>query len=111
MINISKDITNDIEEKKKLGLNEDEIKFYYAISQINNEKEVMKTDILKDLAKELVEKIRENKTIDWHKRENTRAKMRLMIKKLLKKYNYPPDGMEEARELVLEQAKVFCDEI
>ena len=111
MINMTKDIINDIEEKKKLGLNEDEIKFYYAISQINNEREVMKTDILKDLAKELVVKIRKNKTIDWHKRENTRAKMRLMIKKLLKKYNYPPDGMEEARELVLAQAKVFCDEI
>ncbi len=111
MIELAKSINKDIEEKKNLGLSEDEINFYDAVSSINDKKEVMETEILKDLTKELVVKIRKNKTIDWDKRESAKAKMRLMIKKLLKKYKYPPEGMEKAKELVLEQAKVFCESI
>lgn len=110
LIAMSKEIDKSDEEKKKLGLNDDEIKFYDAVAQINDQEEVMKKEILRDLAKELVLQIRENKTIDWDKRESTKAKMRRMIKRLLKKYGYPPnDDEEKAKELVLEQAKIFCE--
>ena len=108
---LSKEISQNIEDKKKLGLNRDEVAFYDAVSQINNKEEIMKIEVLKELAKELVFKIRENKTIDWHKRETTRAKMRLVIKRLLTKYKYPPKGLERARELVIKQAEIFCEEM
>jgi type I restriction enzyme R subunit len=111
MISLSTHITKDFEDKKKLGLSDDEIKFYSAVSQINNKEKIMKEDILKDLTKELVFQIRENKTTDWNKREDSRAKMRLLIKRLLKKYGYPPKEMEEAKKLVIKQAELFCEEI
>ena len=111
MINLSKEIKNQVDEGKKLNLNDEEIKFYHAVSKINDVEEVMGQDILKQLAKELVVKIRENKTIDWNLKKQTRAKMRILIKDLLKKYGYPPNEEEEAKKLVLEQAQVFCEDI
>lgn len=109
MLKLAKDINKNEADTKKLGLNEDEIKFYSAVAQINDEKEVMKVDVLKSLAKELVHTVRQNKTIDWEKRENTRARMRRIIKQLLKKYNYPPEELEGAGDLVIRQAEVYAE--
>jgi len=64
---------------------------------------------LKQLATELTEKLRESTTVDWQVRESVRAKMRLLIKRLLRKYKYPPEGQEEAVTLVLEQAEALAD--
>jgi chromosome condensin MukBEF complex kleisin-like MukF subunit len=89
----------------QLGLREDEVKFYDALA--NNESAVreLQDETLKKIAQELTQSLRENLTVDWSERESVRAKLRLMVKRILKKYKYPPDQAEAAVELVLEQAQ------
>ena len=90
-----------------LGLREDEIKFYDALA--NNESAVreLQDETLKQIAKELTQSLRENLTVDWSERENVRAKLRLMVKRILKKYKYPPDQADNAVQLVLEQTQAL----
>ena len=71
---------------------------------------VLGDETLKQIAQELVSTVRRNATIDWNLRESARAKMRVMVKRLLRKYGYPPDKQERATQLVLEQAEVVCGE-
>jgi type I restriction enzyme, R subunit len=71
----------------------------------------MDDEILKEMARELLKLIRTNTTIDWTKKENVQAKLRVAIKRLLKKYKYPPDMEEKAIEIVMKQAKLSCEEI
>jgi len=71
----------------------------------------MDDEILKEMARELLKLIRVNTTIDWTKKENVQAKLRVAIKRLLKKYKYPPDMEEKAIEVVMKQAKLSCEEI
>jgi type I restriction enzyme, R subunit len=71
----------------------------------------MDDEILKEMARELLKLIRTNTTIDWTKKENVQAKLRVAIKRLLKKYKYPPDMEEKAIEVVMKQAKLSCEEI
>jgi len=89
----------------QLGLREDEVKFYDALA--NNESAVreLQDETLKKIAQELTQSLRDNLTVDWSERESVRAKLRLMVKRILKKYKYPPDQAEAAVELVLEQAQ------
>jgi len=70
----------------------------------------MGSETLKGLATELTEKLRNSTTVDWQVRESVRAKMRLLIKRLLRKYKYPPEGQEEAVRRVIEQAEALCEE-
>jgi type I restriction enzyme R subunit len=88
----------------QLGLREDEVKFYDALA--NNESAVreLQDETLKKIAQELTQSLRENLTVDWSERENVRAKLRLMVKRVLKKYKYPPDQQDGAVQLILEQA-------
>jgi len=90
-----------------LGLNEDELAFYDALA--NNESSVkdLGDETLKKIAHELTEKLRNNVTVDWSVRESVRAKLRLMVKRILRKYKYPPDQEEAAVELVLRQAETL----
>lgn len=90
---------------ERLGLREDEVKFYDALA--NNESAVreLQDETLKKIAQELTQSLRDNLTVDWSERESVRAKLRLMVKRILKKYKYPPDQAEIAVELVLEQAQ------
>ena len=90
-----------------LGLSEDEIRFYDALA--NNESAVreLSDETLKKIAHELTENLRSNLTVDWSERESVRAKLRLMVKRILRKYKYPPDQQEGAVELVLQQAKAL----
>lgn len=92
---------------KDLGLNEDEIAFYDALADNESAKQVLGDDTLKTIARELVEMVRKNVTIDWTERKSVQAKLRLMVKKILRKYGYPPDKQEEATLTVLEQAKLL----
>jgi len=94
----------------QLGLREDEVKFYDALA--NNESAVreLQDETLKKIAQELTQSLRENLTVDWSERESVRAKLRLMVKRILKKYKYPPDQAEAAVELVLEQAQSLGEE-
>jgi len=90
-----------------LGLTEDEIRFYDALA--NNESAVreLNDETLKKIAHELTESLRKNITVDWSARESIRAKLRIMVKRILKKYKYPPDQQEGAVELVLQQAEAL----
>ncbi len=84
--------------------------FYDALAMNENAVEVMGVDELKVIATELVTKVRQSVTIDWTLRESARACIRVMVRRILRKYGYPPDLQEEATKTVLEQAEVLCAE-
>ncbi|MCW8163075.1 type I restriction endonuclease subunit R [Stutzerimonas stutzeri] len=93
---------------EQLGLNDDELAFYDALA--NNEASVRELgdEILAKIAHELTANLRQNVTVDWNNRDSVRAKLRLMVKRILRKYKYPPDQQEEAAQLVLAQAETLC---
>jgi type I restriction enzyme R subunit len=95
---------------EQLHLTEDEVAFYDALEVNDSAVKVLGDDTLKTIARELVEAVRNSVTIDWTMRENVRAKIRVMIKRILRKYGYPPDKQEKATQTVLEQAEVLCTE-
>lgn len=92
-----------------LGLNDDELAFYDALA--NNEASVRELgdEILAKIAHELTDSLRQNVTVDWSNRDSVRAKLRLLVKRILRKYRYPPDQQEEAAQLVLAQAETLCE--
>ncbi|RJQ20245.1 type I restriction endonuclease subunit R [Candidatus Woesearchaeota archaeon] len=110
LIELARKMREASKEGKKLGLSEDEIAFYDALSVNDSAVQVLGDETLKNIARELVEKVRKNATIDWTIRENVQAEMRIMVKRILRKYGYPPNKEEEAANLVLEQAKLLCAE-
>lgn len=89
-------------------LNEDELAFYDALADNDSAVEVLGNETLSLIARELVDLVHQNVTIDWTIRENVQAKLRVMVKKVLKKYGYPPDKQQKAVETVLEQANLIC---
>ena len=93
-----------------LGLNDDEVAFYDALAQNNSAIEVMGIDNLKVIATELVTQVRKSVTIDWTLRESARAKIKVLVKRILRKHGYPPDLQDEATQLVLQQAELLCAE-
>ena len=93
---------------KDLGLTEEELAFYDALETNDSAVKILGDEVLREIAIELVKAVRDSVTIDWVYRENFKAKMRLMVKKILKKYGYPPDKQEKATQTVLEQAKLLC---
>ncbi|HHU4149477.1 type I restriction endonuclease subunit R [Pseudomonas aeruginosa] len=92
-----------------LGLNDDELAFYDALA--NNEASVRELgdEVLAKIAHELTDSLRQNVTVDWSNRDSVRAKLRLLVKRILRKYKYPPDQQEEAAQLVLAQAETLCE--
>ncbi|MDP2181166.1 MAG: DUF3387 domain-containing protein, partial [Actinomycetota bacterium] len=107
LIAIAKDMRAAQERGVGLGLTDDEVAFYDALAENGSAREVLGDAELKKLAHELVAKVRENVKIDWTVRENVRAEMRVIVKRILRKYGYPPDKQEAATKLVLEQAEVL----
>ena len=93
---------------EKLGLGEDEIAFYDALEVNDSAVKVLGDETLKVIARELVEMVRKNVTIDWIVREAVQAKLRVMVKRILRKYGYPPDKQEKATKTVLEQAELIA---
>ncbi|MCQ8182316.1 type I restriction endonuclease subunit R [Methylomonas sp. SURF-1] len=92
---------------ESLGLNDDEIRFYDALADNESAVRELSDETLKKIAHELTENLRQNITVDWSQRESIRAKLRLMVKRILRKYKYPPDQQESAIELVLQQAQAL----
>ena len=90
-----------------LGLSEDEIKFYDALATNESAVRELADETLKKIAHELTENLRQNLTVDWSERESVRARLRLMVKRILRKYKYPPDLQDAAVELVLQQAQAL----
>ena len=95
---------------KDLGLTEDEVAFYDALAANQSAVIAMGDDKLKVIAAELITKVRQNVTIDWTLRESARARIKVMVKRILNKYGYPPDLQEEAVKTVLAQAELLCAE-
>jgi type I restriction enzyme R subunit len=102
---MAKDFIAAVQRDEDLGLNPDEIAFYDALADRPDVLREMGDATLKKLAEELTEKLRSSTTVDWQVRESVRAKMRLLIKRLLRKYKYPPEGQEAAVETVIAQAE------
>ncbi|TVQ23097.1 MAG: type I restriction endonuclease subunit R [Leptolyngbya sp. DLM2.Bin15] len=109
MIGISKDVQAAKLRGEALGLEPYELAFYDALAQNESAQDVMGQDKLRELAIALVIRIRKNATIDWNIKESVRARMKVLVKRLLHKYGYPPDMEALAIELVLEQAKIFTE--
>src|SRR5438067_5727541 len=91
-----------------LGLTEDELAFYDALEVNDSAVKVLGEPTLRDIARELVDSVRKNVTIDWTVKESVRARLRVMVKRILKKHGYPPDKQEKATQTVLAQAELLC---
>ena len=109
MIVMAKDMQAAMKRQEELGLNPDEEAFYDALAERPEVLLKMGDSTLKKLATELTEKLRASTTVDWQVREAVRAKMRILIKQLLRKYEHPPEGQKDAVELVLNQAEALAD--
>lgn len=109
MLKLAKQIAADRAEGEKLGLTADELAFYDALVKPQDIKDFYENEELISITKELAETLRKNRTIDWQKRESARAKMRMIIKKLLKKHKYPPEGMDDAVQTVITQCELWTD--
>ena len=108
MIDLAKDLRDASQRGEQLGLNNDEICFYDALALNDSAMQAMGIDELKVIATELVTSVRQSVSIDWTVREHARAKIRVMVRRILKKHGYPPDLQDAATKLVLEQAEVLC---
>lgn len=109
MLKLAKQIAEAQKEGDQLGLTADELAFYDALTKPQAIKDFYENDELIAITKELADTLRRNKTIDWQKRESARAKMRMLIKKLLRKHKYPPEGMEDAVQTVMTQCELWTD--
>ncbi len=105
LIELAKDMQEVRKRGEELGLSEDELAFYDALAENKSAVEIMGDSKLKVIALKLVETMRNNVTIDWTIRENVKAKLRSQIKRLLRKYGYPPDLSDQAIKTVIEQAE------
>ena len=109
LIGLARDMREAQARGEALGLSDDELAFYDALETNDNAVKVLGDDTLRTIARELVKTVRANVTIDWTVRENVRAHLRVLVKRLLRKHGYPPDKEEKATRLVLEQAEVLSE--
>ena len=109
LINIAKEIKEADNENQRLGLTKDEIAFYNALEVNDSAVMVLGDDKLKDIAREITDKVRANATIDWTIRDSARAKLMVIVKRTLTKWGYPPDKQAKAIEIVLKQAELMAD--
>jgi type I restriction enzyme R subunit len=110
MIRLAKEIKDADRRGENLGLDFREYAFYSALEVNDNSVAVLGDDILRHIARELVDTVRRNTSIDWTVRENVQAKMRIAVKKILRKHGYPPDMELKATETVIEQAKLLAND-
>lgn len=111
LIDLAKDVKASAARGEAEGLSDQELAFYDALAQNDSAVEAMGNEQLRLIAHELLEQVRKNATVDWHKKESARARMRILVKRILKKYGYPPDLSNEAVQTVLEQAEALLREI
>jgi type I restriction enzyme R subunit len=108
LIDLAKKMRDEQQRGIKLNLTEEEIAFYDALADNESAKQVLGDETLHKMARELVETVRKNVRTDWTLRENVQARLRVLVKRLLKKYGYPPDKQQIATDTVLDQAKLLC---
>jgi len=109
LIELAKEMREAQKRGEKLGLSSDELAFYDALEVSDSAVQVLGDDTLRMIARELVETVRRNVTIDWTVKESVRAKLRVIVKRILRKYGYPPDKQEAATNTVLQQAELLSD--
>ncbi|MCL6507023.1 MAG: DUF3387 domain-containing protein, partial [Bryobacteraceae bacterium] len=109
LIALAKEMREADRRGEALGLSEEELAFYDALETNDSAVKVLGEPTLQQIARELVETVRRNVTIDWTERENVRANLRRLVKRVLRKYGYPPDKQEKATQTVLEQAEVLSE--
>ena len=109
LIEIAREMREASARGEQLGLTEDELAFYDALETNDSAVQVLGDETLRAIARELVETVRNNVTIDWTLRENVRAQLRVMVRRILNRYGYPPDKQEQATITVLEQAEVLSE--
>jgi len=109
LIELAKKITEAEKRGESTGLTSDELAFYDALADNESAREIMGDDILKQIARELTLSIRNNLSVDWAIRDSVQAKMKMIIKRLLKKYGYPPDKTEAAVTVIMEQSILMCE--
>ena len=109
LIQLAKDMREAGARGERLGLSEDELAFYDALETNDSAVQVMGDEALRNIARELVETVRRNVTIDWTMRENVRAQLRVLVRRVLRRHGYPPDKQEKATQTVLEQAEVLSE--
>ena len=110
LIELAKEMREDFARGEELGLNEDELAFYDALETNDSAVKVLGDETLRTIAQELVETVRRNATIDWTVRESVRAGMRNAVRRVLRKYGYPPDKQDKAVDTVIEQAELLSEE-
>jgi type I site-specific restriction-modification system R (restriction) subunit len=111
LINLGKEIKSMDKEPQEMGLSEYEYAFYTAIANNDSARKVMEQDKLRELAVVLYEKVKENASIDWTIKESVKAKLKVIVKRILRKYGYPPDMQMLATETVLKQAELIAEEL
>jgi len=109
LIGLAKEMREASARGESLGLTEDEVAFYDALETNDSAVRVLGDETLRTIAREVVATVRSNVTIDWTVRENVRAHLRVLVKRVLRKYGYPPDKQEKATQTVLEQAEVLSE--
>lgn len=109
LLKAAEEIKAQKDEGKELGLSEEEMAFYDVLTKPAAIKDFYTNDVLVDMTRELTETLRKNRTIDWQKKETARAGMRKLVKRLLKKYKYPPEQYEDAIETVMSQCEMWTD--
>ena len=109
LLNLAKQIAAANKEGEQLGLTADELAFYDALTKPQAIKDFYENEELIAITKELADTLRKNRTIDWQKRDSARARMRIMIKRLLRSHRYPPEGMDDAVQTVMTQCELWTD--
>ena len=111
LFKMSQDFQERLALGEKLGLKKEELAFYEALAQNQSARELMGDEVLSKLAKEITDTLRKSVTIDWQYKEGVRAKMRILVKRALQRYKYPPDKQEEAVSYVIKQAEEIAEEL
>ncbi len=110
LIDLAKEMREASKRGEKLGFTDEELAFYDALEVNDSAVKVLGDETLRTIARELVDTVHKNTSIDWTVKESVKAKLRTMVKRILRKYGYPPDKQEKATQTVLEQAALLCKE-
>ena len=108
LIKLAKEVTEADLQGERLRLNEDEVAFYNALEANDSAVQVLGDETLRDIAREIADKVRSNTTIDWPIREAARARLMVLVRRTLTKHGYPPDKQQKAIETVLKQAELMA---
>jgi len=109
LLRLAEQIAAERQKNEDMGISEEEMAFYDALTKPEAVRDFYENEELIAIAKELTDTLRRNRTIDWQKKETARARMRLMVKKLLRKHKYPPEGLEFAIDTVIQQCEMWTD--